>query len=105
TAGSPTVALRMPDHPWTLTLLRAAGGALAVTSANRSGGGDLTTAAAVLSELGGRIPLIIDGGPTPATLPSTIVDVTGPTPRILREGAIPAAILEAALQMIAGELE
>ena len=105
TAGGPTVGLRMPDHPWTLTLLRAAGGALAVTSANRSGQGDLTTAEAVRRELGGRIPLIIDGGPSPGGVASTVVDCSGPEPRVLREGAIPAAMISAAVQVIRGELE
>ena len=100
TAGGPTVALRMPDHPWTLKLLRAAGGALAVTSANRSGASNPATAQEVLADLDGRIPLIIDGGPCPSNLASTIVDVSLPIPRVLREGAIPAALIEAALQMI-----
>src|SRR5437762_1535033 len=75
TAAGPTIALRMPDHPWTLTLLRAAGGALAVTSANRSGAGDPATAADALRELGGRIPLIIDGGLAPGGGACTIVEL------------------------------
>ncbi len=103
TAGGPTVGLRVPDHPWALRLLQAAGGALAVTSANRSGQGNPTTAAEVLDELGGRIPLIIDGGTVPGGLASTVVDVTTSPPRVLREGAIPARLIEAALSVIANE--
>jgi L-threonylcarbamoyladenylate synthase len=103
TGGGATVALRMPDHPWTLKLLKAAGGALAVTSANQSGHPDPITAADVQRELGGRLPVIIDGGPCPGGVASTIVDVSGPTPRVLREGAIPAALIEAAIQMIQRE--
>jgi L-threonylcarbamoyladenylate synthase len=103
TAGGPTVGLRVPDHPWALRLLAAAGGALAVTSANRSGQGNPTTAAEVLDELGGRIPLIIDGGPVPGGVASTVVDLTTTPPRVLREGAIPAQLLAAALAVIANE--
>jgi L-threonylcarbamoyladenylate synthase len=103
TAGGPTVGLRVPDHPWTLRLLAAAGGALAVTSANRSGQGNPTTAAEVQDELGGRIPLIIDGGPVMGGVASTVVDVSVSPPRVLREGAVPARLIEAALAVIANE--
>jgi L-threonylcarbamoyladenylate synthase len=99
----PTVALRMPDHPWTLKLLRAAGGALAVTSANQSGQADPITAADVQRDLGGRLPLIIDGGLCPGGVASTVVDVSGPSPRILRAGALPSTVIEAALRVITGE--
>jgi L-threonylcarbamoyladenylate synthase len=103
TAGGPTVGLRVPDHPWALRLLAAAGGALAVTSANRSGQGNPTTAAEVQDELGGRIPLIVDGGPVPGGVASTVVDVSVSPPRILREGAVPAHLIEVALAVIANE--
>jgi L-threonylcarbamoyladenylate synthase len=93
----------VPDHPWALRLLAVAGGALAVSSANRCGQGNPATAAEVLDELGGRIPLIIDGGPVPGGVASTVVDVTTTPPRVLREGAIPAQLIAAALAVIANE--
>lgn len=83
----PTVGVRMPDHPAALALLRAAG-PLAVTSANLSGEASPSTAEEVLAQLGGRIPLILDGGRTPGGRPSTVVDCSGPEPKILRQGPI-----------------
>lgn len=85
----PTVGVRMPDHPFALALLRAAG-ALAVTSANLSGGENPRTSRDVLDQLDGRIELILDGGETPVGVPSTVVDCTTPQARILRQGAIPS---------------
>lgn len=86
-SATPTVGVRMPDHPFTLCLLRQTG-PLATTSANISGGPNPTTAQEVLAQLGGRIDLILDGGPTPGPTASTVVDVTTPNFRILREGPI-----------------
>ena len=86
-SATPTVGVRMPDHPFTLGLLRQTG-PLATTSANISGGPNPTTAQEVLAQLGGRIDLILDGGPTPGPTASTVVDVTTPNFRILREGPI-----------------
>jgi len=83
----PTIGARMPDHPLALDLLRQAG-PLAVTSANLSGGASAVTALEVLVQLGGRIPLILDGGRCPGGSPSTVVDCTGPGPVILRQGPI-----------------
>ena len=83
----PTVGVRMPDHPVALGLMRLSG-PLAVTSANLSGGANAVTAQEVLEQLGGRIPLILDGGQTPGGSPSTVVDCTGAEPRILRQGPI-----------------
>ena len=83
----PTVGVRMPDHPAALALLRLAG-PMAVTSANLSGGPNTTSASEVFSQLGGRIPLLLDGGRTPGGDPSTVVDCTGPEPRILRPGPV-----------------
>jgi len=82
-----TIGVRMPDHPIALALLRAAG-PLAVTSANLSGGANCVTAQEVLAQLGGRIALLLDGGSTPGGVPSTVVDCTGPQPRILRAGPL-----------------
>ncbi len=85
----PTVGVRMPDHPFALALLRAAG-PLAVTSANLSGQASPQTAEEVLAQLGGRLELLLDGGRCPVGVPSTVVDCTGAELRILRQGAIPA---------------
>ena len=83
----PTVGVRMPDHPFTLALLGQTG-PLATTSANISGGPNPTTAQEVLAQLGGRIDLVLDGGPTPGPAASTVVDVSTPDFKILREGPI-----------------
>ena len=82
-----TVGVRLPDHPVARDLLRLAG-PMAVTSANRSGGPNPSTAEAVYSQLGSRIALILDGGETPGGVPSTVVDCTGSEPLVLREGPI-----------------
>ena len=95
-SATPTVAVRIPDHPDALTLLRAAG-PMAVTSANISGGENPTTAQEVFDQLKGRIPLILDGGKTPGGIPSTLVDCTGESPKILREGPLSLENLISAL--------
>lgn len=86
-AQTPTVGVRMPDHPVALSLLKSAG-PLAVTSANISGQPNPMTAADVLEQLEGRIHLIVDGGKTPGGVPSTVVDCTGDEIKILRSGPI-----------------
>ena len=83
----PTIGVRMPDHPLALALLRQSG-PLAVTSANLSGGANAVTALEVLGQLEGRIPLILDGGTSPGGSPSTVVDCTGTSLVILRQGPI-----------------
>ena len=93
TAGGNTVALRQPLCPIVLALIEAAGFPITATSANRSGAADCRSAEEVRQQLEGRIPNIIDGGPSPRALPSTLLDLTSPTPRILRPGAIPEAEL------------
>ncbi len=87
-AGGATVAVRIPDHPWLRQLIRRLQQPLAATSANRHGGPNPRDALDVERELGERIALIVDGGPTPGDIPSTIVDVTGPRPRVLRQGVV-----------------
>ncbi len=82
-----SVGVRVPDHPIARALLRLSG-PLAVTSANISGQADPSTAAEVLSQLGGHIALILDGGRTPGGIPSTVVDCLGAQPKIIREGPI-----------------
>lgn len=84
---TPTLGVRMPDHPAALALLRAAG-PLAVTSANLSGHENTTSAAEVLAQLSGRFDLLLDGGTTPGGVPSTVVDMTGEQPIVLRQGPI-----------------
>ena len=82
-----TVAVRMPDHEVALELL-ARTGPLAVSSANRTGRPAATDADQAEAMLGQAVAVILDGGPTPGAVPSTIVDVTGPAGRVLRLGAV-----------------
>jgi L-threonylcarbamoyladenylate synthase len=82
-----TVGVRVPDHEVARTLLRAAG-PMAVSSANLSGQENPCTAEDVVRQLNGRVPLVLDGGGTRAGIPSTVVDVTGAEPVILRQGPI-----------------
>ena len=92
TGGQDTVGLRCPSHPWAHALLAAFGGAVVAPSANSFGRISPTTAAHVLADLGvkpsGRIDLFLDGGPCPVGIESTIVDVSGAAPRLLRPGLI-----------------
>jgi L-threonylcarbamoyladenylate synthase len=88
TAGLPTIGLRVPAHPAMQALLRDLGRPLAAPSANSSGSISPTRAEHVLKSLGGRIPLIIDGGPTERGLESTIVAATGGSLRLLRPGPL-----------------
>jgi L-threonylcarbamoyladenylate synthase len=82
-----TVMLRMPDHDETLQLLRRTG-PLAVTSANRHGRPPATSVEHAEAELGDRIEVYLDGGPTPGDVPSTILDLTRITPQLLRRGVV-----------------
>jgi L-threonylcarbamoyladenylate synthase len=88
TAGLPTIGLRVPAHPAMQALLRAVGRPLAAPSANASGSISPTRAEHVLKSLGGRIPMIIDGGATERGLESTIIAATGGPLRLLRPGPI-----------------
>jgi L-threonylcarbamoyladenylate synthase len=101
TAGLPTVALRVPSHPVALALLRATGLPLAAPSANRSGEVSPTTAQHVLRSLGARVPLILDAGPTSVGIESTVVDLSGPTPVLLRPGMISREALAEVLGPVA----
>jgi L-threonylcarbamoyladenylate synthase len=94
TAGGPTVAVRCPAHPVARMLLREAGTPIAAPSANRSTELSPTRAEHVLKGLNGRIDLVLDGGPCPGGIESTVVDVTGGCVRVLRPGLITAAMLE-----------
>ncbi len=96
TAGLPTIAIRIPAHRAIQGLIEASGKPLAAPSANASGGISPTRAAHVLMSLEGRIPLVLDDGPCPEGLESTIV-MTGEAPRLLRPGPITAAAVAAVL--------
>ncbi|WP_233257472.1 L-threonylcarbamoyladenylate synthase [Promicromonospora sp. AC04] len=89
-----TVALRMPDHPAALALLKRTG-PLAVSSANKSGSPAAQDAADAERQLGGSVAVYLDGGEAPGGVASTIVDATGPTLRVVREGAVTLAALRA----------
>lgn len=88
TAGTGTIGIRMPSHPVTFGLVRAAGFPVTAPSANLSGQEPPTTSAEVQQALDGEIDLILDGGPTKGGLPSTILDATVSPPRVIREGAL-----------------
>ncbi len=95
TGGGPTVALRSPAHPVARALIEVAGMPIAAPSANRSSELSPTRAEHVRAGLDGRIDAILDGGPTTAGIESTVVDLSGIVPRLLRPGPIPLAMLEA----------
>ena len=92
-AGLSTVAVRMPSHPAARMLIRALGRPIAAPSANRSGKPSPTTAAHVFEDMEGRIPLILDGGPCGVGVESTVLDLAGDVPTLLRPGGITAEML------------
>lgn len=91
-----TIGVRVPDQDVARALLTAAG-PLAVTSANLAGGANTRSADEVLAQLGGRIGLVLDGGQTPGEQPSTVVDLSGAEPQVLRAGPISETDINAAL--------
>lgn len=95
TAGLSTVGIRMPANPWARLLIEKAGTPIAAPSANRSGRPSPTTAAHVQADLEGRILLILDGGPCAVGLESTVLDMTGQTPRVLRPGGVTPEMIAA----------
>ncbi|MDQ7859774.1 MAG: L-threonylcarbamoyladenylate synthase [Armatimonadota bacterium] len=99
--GLPTVAVRMPAHAVALALIAAARRPVAAPSANRSGRPSPTTAQHVLADLGERIDLVLDAGPAPVGVESTVVDVSGTTPVLLRPGGLPLEALQAAVGAVA----
>jgi len=100
TAGGSTVAVRWPAHPLMLAVIKACGFPLAAPSANLSNRASPTTAKHVLRQLGGRIPLIVDGGSCRVGIESTVLDLTCSPPRVLR----PGMIHEEALIAVTGKL-
>jgi L-threonylcarbamoyladenylate synthase len=100
TAGGRTVAVRVPAHPVPVALVQGLGAPVVGTSANLSGEPSALTAGEVYSQFGDNIDLVIDGGRCPGGRESTIVDVTGEVPVVLREGAISRE----ELQRVCGEI-
>ncbi|MCL1949116.1 MAG: L-threonylcarbamoyladenylate synthase [Turicibacter sp.] len=108
TAGLSTVGIRMPDHPIARNIILEAGLPIAAPSANTSGRPSPTSAAHVWDDLQGKIPLIVDGGPTGIGVESTVIDCSVQSPVILRPGGITQEEIEAVIgkvQMDAGLLE
>jgi len=101
TAGQDTVGIRMPSHPVAQALIKVAQVPLAAPSANISGRPSPTTGKHVLKDLAGRIDAVIDAGPAPLGLESTVIDLTSPVPTVLRLGAISPEELE----MVLGKVE
>lgn len=97
TGGLDTVAVRMPDNPIALALIESAGGFVAAPSANLSGKPSPTLAKYVMEDMDGRIDMILDGGTLGIGLESTIVDLTGEVPEILRPGYVTKEMLEEVL--------
>lgn len=95
TAGGQSVAVRAPNHPLAQALIRAAGVPIAAPSANLFGHTSPTTAQHVWDDLAGRIELILDGGPTPIGVESTVLDLSGSMPVLLRPGGVPLESLAA----------
>ncbi|MBA4495944.1 L-threonylcarbamoyladenylate synthase [Paenactinomyces guangxiensis] len=100
TAGLPTVAVRMPSHPVALALIQLAEVPVAAPSANRSGRPSPTEASHVWNDLAGRIDLLLDGGAAGVGVESTVVDVTGKTPVLLRPGGVSVEELEQVAETI-----
>jgi L-threonylcarbamoyladenylate synthase len=96
-AGLDTLAMRVPRHPVAQALLKAAGRPLAAPSANRSGKISPTTAPHVAESLGSRVALILDGGACPVGIESTVVDVSGAAPALLRPGGVTQEEIEAVI--------
>jgi L-threonylcarbamoyladenylate synthase len=100
TGGSATVAVRVPANPIAIALIKGLGMPVVGTSANLSGKPSPLTADEVYSQLGDSVDLIIDGGRCPGGTESTIVDVTGEVPVIIREGAISREELDKVVKVL-----
>ncbi len=96
-AGGPTIAVRMPDHPVPRALVRRLGKPLPTTSANRSGYPSPKDANQALSELGDKVSIVLDAGPAPGGIESTVMDPTTDPPIVYREGAVSIRALEEVL--------
>ena len=98
TAGTGTIGIRIPDFPLTRHLIESIDHPLTAPSANLSGQENPTTAGEVERMLGNRVPLIVDGGPTPGKLPSTVLAIHQSPPKLLRSGRIHRTHIEAILK-------
>lgn len=94
TASGQGVGVRVPDHPFARSLVKGLGAPIAATSANLAGRPSPVTAQEAYAQLGHLVPLVLDGGPCPVGRESTVLDLTGPFPTLLREGAIRREALE-----------
>lgn len=94
TAGSGKIGIRLTSHPIAMKISKRLGGPVTATSANLSGAPECSSAVEVLSQLEGKIGGIVDGGQTPGGKGSTIVDATVSPVKVLREGVIPAALIQ-----------
>ena len=99
TARGNTVAIRIPDHPVALALIQGSGMPIVGTSANLSGQPNAGNADDIRAQLGDLVDLIIDGGPPPGGIESTVVDVTGVRPVIVRQGHIPRSEIEMVVKL------
>jgi L-threonylcarbamoyladenylate synthase len=104
TAGTGTIGVRLPEDAEARAIVRACGGLLTATSANPAGRPPARTAAEVADYFPKGLGLIIDGGATRTELPSTVVDVTGTSPRLIREGVVTRTELEETLRTAGIEL-
>jgi L-threonylcarbamoyladenylate synthase len=105
TAGTGTVGVRLPDDEEVRVFVRACGGALTATSANLAGESPAQTAEDVARSFPEGLSLIVDGGETRAERPSTVLDVSGPVPRMIREGVVSRSELRRTFQEIGLELQ
>jgi len=101
-AGSGSIAVRLPDHPWLRRLVSRAGFPIIATSANPSGGPEVSDPGEAADLFLGRVECIVNGGPTPGGKPSTVLDLRG-NPRILREGAVATPLLRDLLPLVQTE--
>jgi len=97
TAGTGTIGIRLPDHPFTCRFLETLDRPLTAPSANISGASEPLSAQEVENELGDKLNLIVDGGPTPGGKPSTLLDTTTHPPTLIREGALSRSDIESVL--------
>jgi L-threonylcarbamoyladenylate synthase len=100
TGSGDTIAVRVPNHPVPVALVKGLGMPIVGTSANISGQPSTLTAEEVSVHLGDKVDIIIDGGRCPGGIESSVVDVAGEVPRLLREGAISRAELQRVCQII-----
>jgi L-threonylcarbamoyladenylate synthase len=97
THGSKTLGVRVPDHEVSRSLASKCGGVIVSTSANKTGEGSPTTAEGVIQQIGGEVDVVLDGGPTPGGIPSTVLDLSGEQLWILRVGPITGAQIKEVL--------